>query len=277
MGWGLCSHVSAVYVALAREAGYEARVWGLSGHVVPEIRVGDRWQVYDPDLAIYYFNSANEIASLVELQTDATLVSSPVNPIFDGTDYDFPYSSMVADIYGSSEDNYIGEQEFIPDSEGRFQAVVLPPGASLVYPGRWSTEVIGLDGPHPNPVPHFLQAKLTTPADFSGDVVMPWMLWEIRGNGRVRIDDVDYEVGSQGLRDYIHLPEKQITSVTVIEAGSPIEFISFVNAVRYELAQTNDIRVTGRHVWAVDISLKRLEADALTGVQTLMTLAKPAP
>jgi hypothetical protein len=53
-GFGLCSSVSAAYRALAAAAGYEARVWALSGHVVPEIRVAGRWQVFDPDLAVFY-------------------------------------------------------------------------------------------------------------------------------------------------------------------------------------------------------------------------------
>ncbi len=44
-GWGICSNVAAVYVELARKAGYEARVWGLTGHVVPEILIDGEWQV----------------------------------------------------------------------------------------------------------------------------------------------------------------------------------------------------------------------------------------
>jgi hypothetical protein len=70
LSFGLCSHAAAVFTEVARAAGYEARIWGLSGHVVPEIRVDGRWQMYDPDLAIYYLTRDGRVAGVEELAND---------------------------------------------------------------------------------------------------------------------------------------------------------------------------------------------------------------
>jgi hypothetical protein len=276
-GWGICSHVAAVYVLLAREAGYEARVWGLTGHVVPEIRIDDQWQVFDPDLAVYYYTVDGRIAGIGDLQTDPSLVSLPVNRIFAESTYDFPYSQEVAGIYGTPADNYVGEQNFIPDSEMQFQPVTLPPGASLVYPGQWTPNVVGVDGVNTREVELFLQAKLTTPAEYAGEVRMPWMLWEIRGEGRVRIGAREFDIGTQELIDYIQMPDEQITSVSVVLAEGPIEFISFINALRYQLDTQNDIRIKGLDVWAVEVATSTLKVESRVGQQNLKDFAKPVP
>ncbi len=42
LGFGFCGHLAAVYVEVARAAGYDARIWGLYGHVVPEIFADNR-------------------------------------------------------------------------------------------------------------------------------------------------------------------------------------------------------------------------------------------
>jgi hypothetical protein len=141
LGWGLCNHVSAAYVRIARAAGYEARIWGLTGHVVPEIKVDNDWQMFDPDLAVYYFDRNQKLAGVTQLTEDPGLIAAPVNAVFAASDYNWPYSSAVAEIYGSTDDNYIADDVFIPESPARYQPLVLPPGARFTYPGRWTPTV----------------------------------------------------------------------------------------------------------------------------------------
>src|SRR5690606_21295752 len=43
-GFGYCDDVASAFSLLANEAGLETRAWTLGGHVVPEVRIGDRWE-----------------------------------------------------------------------------------------------------------------------------------------------------------------------------------------------------------------------------------------
>jgi hypothetical protein len=274
-GWGFCGHAAAVYVLLAREAGYEARVWGLNGHVVPEISVQGEWQVYDPDLAIYYYANDGKVAGIDELASDSSLISSPITPLFAPTA--FPYSLTVANIYGSAENNFLGDNTFLAEAEAEFRPVTLPPQATLIYPGAWSTAVLGVDGSVSYAVPHFLQSMLTVPQTHTGAVSMPWMLWEMRGSGTVRVDGTNYLVGSPELIEYIQRPGHQISNVEVVSATSPIEFIFFINAMRYTLDPINQVNVKGKDVWAVAVNSAQLPEDVRVDPSLPAQVKKPAP
>ena len=274
-GWGFCGHVSATFVRLARAAGYEARIWGLGGHVVPEIRVDGRWRMYDPDLGVYYLNRSGEVAGVEELVADTTLFSAPDNALFKGTGYDFPYSSVVSDIYGSAANNYLAVTNFMTASPAIFQPLVLPGGASFTYPGRWTETVTGVDGDVPYEVPYYLQGKLTVPAGLTGPVVLPWMLWEIRGSGQVRIGNQTYEIGSPELVAAIQQTRQQIPEVEVLASSTEVEFIVFMNAMRYGLSGTNTVRITGQHVWKMDVQKYSPSVFSIMKTMTAADFAKP--
>src|SRR5205809_1211277 len=55
-GFGFCDDSAAAFYQLMTAMGYAARVWGLSGHVVAEALVNNRWEMWDPDLEVYYRN-----------------------------------------------------------------------------------------------------------------------------------------------------------------------------------------------------------------------------
>ena len=253
LGWGLCGQVAEVYMRIARNAGYTARMWGLTGHVVPEIRIADRWQLLDPDLAIYYMNGSGQIAGVEELATEATLITLPVDPIFDVDAYPAGYSDLLAEIYGTSDDN-VAASETSRLSATHYQSITLPPGATLTYPVRLFDSVEGVDGNMRYPVPHHLQAALQVNGGWSGELNMPWVLWGVSGDGRVAVGDEEFEAGSQALVDRLRSGRTPVTSVRVVSAGSQLTFALFINALRYELAAENQVAVTGKDVWAIDVS-----------------------
>jgi hypothetical protein len=260
-GWGLCSHVSAAFVRLAKASGYEARIWGLTGHVVPEIKVGNDWQMFDPDLAVYYFDHDSKLAGVTQLAEDPGLIAAPVNAVFAASDYNWPYSTVVADIYGSTDDNYIADAVFLPKSAAKYQPLVLPAGARFTYPGRWTPTVLGMDGDTPREVPYYLQGNLVLPAGATGNVVMPWMIWEIRGEGRVRVLDHDYDIGSPELATVLQRPGKQIADIELLSSSTDVQFIFFINAMRYGLDARNSVLIHGKDVWAVSVEKRNLRID----------------
>jgi hypothetical protein len=276
-GWGLCSHMSAAYVQLARAAGYQARVWGLTGHVVAEIKIDDRWQIFDPDLALYYYTADLTIASVEDIENDPNLIVDPVNPVLPSDVYSFEYKSMVADIYASSDDNFIGDDIFLSEEPRQYQPLSLPPGARLEYPGRWTQSVMGVNGTTPLEIPYYLQSRLSTQAGWTGTIVLPWMIWEIRGNGRVRVRGQDFDVGSASLQALLQEPGEQIPEIEVLSATSELQFISFINAMRYALDETNSVALRGMNVWAVDIQKTELPEEFRANATGKTTFQKPSP
>ena len=97
-GWAFCANVSAALVQIARAAGYESRIWELNGHVVPELLIDSAWEMFDPDIAIYYHRRDRRIAGVQDLAADAALISGPTAPIFSASENDWGYGSTVAGI-----------------------------------------------------------------------------------------------------------------------------------------------------------------------------------
>jgi len=272
LGFGLCGDMATSYVALARAAGYQSRVWSLGGHVVPEIKVDDRWQVYDPDLGVYYRNRDGRIAGIDELAADPTLVSDPTDPIFDDPAA-WAYSSVVTEIYASTHDNFIADATLlpgIPEMSGRFE---IPPGAKLTYPGRWTEDPIAYkafgerilreedlpdwreiaerhDGATPYPIWFHRQAKLDLPPGWTGILPLPLWLWDIHGDGSISIDDVVYEVGSELLEERLRyrVPARQLTVIR----STGLSLIMQINFRRFDMSAKNTVNLTGRDVWALE-------------------------
>lgn len=275
LGFGLCGELATSYVALAMTAGYEARVWSLGGHVVPEILVDGRWQVYDPDLAVYYRNRDGLVAGIAELQADPSLIREPVDPIFEDPGA-WAYSDVVTGIYASTHDNVVADAALLPvvlDVGGRFE---LPAGARLTYPGRWTDEPIAYkafgekirreqdlpswreiaerhDGAVPYPIWFHRQARVDLPPGWTGEMNLPLWLWEIQGSGEVRIDDEVYTVGSDELLERLRyrVPPR---SLTVLDS-SGLSLIKQINFRRFDMRHENDVTLTGLDVWALSASI----------------------
>ncbi|MGE3600169.1 MAG: hypothetical protein AB7N70_31970 [Dehalococcoidia bacterium] len=123
----------------------------------------------------------------------------------------------------------------------------------MTYPGRWTDAPIGLDGTTPHTVRTFLQAKLDLPAGFAGDIVLPWLLWDVQGNGTIAIDGETYDAGSSDLQQRLRSSTTPIVRLSV-QRSSGVALIFMINAARYRLLPENRVTVRGLHVWAVEVS-----------------------
>ena len=83
MGFGLCDDSAFVAASIWRAMGYESRVWGLAGHVVPEIKINNRWELYDPDLEVIYYKKNGQVAGVEDLEKNPDLIKNPVKKIAD--------------------------------------------------------------------------------------------------------------------------------------------------------------------------------------------------
>lgn len=276
LGWGFCSEVSAAYVRLARAAGYEARVYGLTGHVVPEIKIGERWQMFDPDLALYYRTRDGEIAGVEDLAADPTLITEPTEPVLDTEVNPFPYSELIASIYASAADNYVGDAVFLIAAPAPRPPLTLLPGAEFIYPGRWTETPIGYDGDTPYEVPAFVQGSLTTPSAWTGPVPLPWRLIAVQGEGRVRLAEQEFELGSPELADALRANPLEYDHVQIVEARSPVRLVMFMNTLRYELRPSNQLELHGQDVWAINVGSTKLQPElVISGSASIYSKPRP--
>lgn len=257
LGWGLCGNAASLYVRIARAAGYEARVWELSGHVVPEVFADSAWQVYDPDLAVFYRNQDLSVAGIDFLSADLSLIATPTSPIHDPSVYSLPYSEFVAEIYRTTSDNSVASQ-FDGPPHSLDGTIKLPAGATLIYPGLWDSGPIGHDGEVQQPVTWFRHALIEIPAGYSGSVHLPWLIRTIQGTGAVRINDVVYPTDSDELQSLLREPQTLIDHIDVIEATTDLGFVFYVNAGQFRLTPETVVNVTGIDVWSAIVATHEL-------------------
>ena len=250
-GFGLCSNVASAVVQIAQAAGFEARARSLNGHVVPEIRMAGAWQMYDPDLSIYYYKAGGSVAGVDDLIANPALITSPINPIFSPGMNDVVYSQTIADIYASTD--YFFALDYLPTYSLLNSRITLPAGGRLIYPGAWSAPPVAYDDYFTvaYPVEQFRQARLELPAGYVGSIPMPWVLADVQGTGRVRIAGVEFDAGSTPLRDYLASFSAAATTIEVTDNPSGLAVIMLINPLWFDMQEDNTVALTGKDVWAV--------------------------
>lgn len=104
-GYGFCDDCATNFMVLARKAGLQSRVWGLSGHVVAETFYDGRWHMFDPDHQVFYRNRQGQIAGVEELAEQPRLITqTPTDPLGSS-------SELIAKLYSSTADNRVNERQ----------------------------------------------------------------------------------------------------------------------------------------------------------------------
>lgn len=258
VGFGFCDDVTSVYVALAGAAGFGARGWYLTGHVVPEILAGGSWKMFDPDLAVYYTGPDGQLADVASLAANPTLLTAPY---FRFSRESLPYSDPLAQIYSTVADNWLLEAKHFVPARGT-EALRLPAQASVTYPGRWSALPSSMYGP---PVAVSAQLRVDLPPSFAGVVDWPLVLWDVQGTGgQVRLNGAQYAVGAPELTAAIQnvLGDRPPgTGIEIVDAGgSGVSLIYLLNPVRFSLTPSAEVRVRALEAWTLETSLVHLDA-----------------
>jgi hypothetical protein len=176
IGFGLCDDSASVFSHLVTAMGYTGRVWELNGHVVPEVLIDGRWEMWDPDLELYYVNRQGMVAGVEELAGDPDLITHPLSPMSGATGY---YAPAIAAIYSSRDDNRVsGEYSTAPVVSASPMTLMIPPGGAFEFPDVYDAPLSALDLSRV-PSSLYSNARLIVPAGFSGTVRMPLVIQSI--------------------------------------------------------------------------------------------------
>lgn len=251
IGFGFCDDAAAVYAALAERSGYESRVWVLGGHVVPEVRVDDRWEMLDPDLEVFYLNSKRQIAGVEELGSNLQWITAPIGR---ATADSWVYSPALAEIYSSTENNHVEpwlqNQLPIPAYSEPF---VLPPGAYLEFP---VLDKVVLKSHNDVVLTNFEIMKLVLPKTWAGQVHLPFVIVAIRGVGNLALHGTQVAVGSDEASLLLNDRTRHINQVVVELAESQIELLFLVNKKRFDLAIMRSVELKGGSVSQLSVILR---------------------
>lgn len=128
LGKGFCDDRAASLCRIWQRAGLPARMWNLEGHAVPEVKLGGRWQMFDPETGAFLLKDSTVVCSVEEIAGGQARFFSLGGQVFPIT----PEKGVLLflDKFMSREDNRLSgwylSGSFIPDT-----AFVLPPGARL--------------------------------------------------------------------------------------------------------------------------------------------------
>jgi hypothetical protein len=194
VGYGYCDDFASVLAMVWQWQGYQSRVWWLSGHVVPEIRVNNRWMMFDSDIGIYYLEAHGEVTSVNDLSMDSDLILQPIDPIYDRS-Y-FGYSSLLSGIYGSADDNRASPPV---TGESRGMQFDLPAGAEFKFPVGNGRDVPLADF-WALSSPLYYQAQMSVPKVETDSLLrMPLFVVGVSGTGKVEMGNRIYDMGSAEL------------------------------------------------------------------------------
>ena len=161
VGFGFCDSTAMLYCQLMTSLGYQARVWWLTGHVVPEVLINGNWEMYDPDGKVYYYDYTGEVAGVEELAAHPDLITNPINPVVNVRSS--LYSQAIADLYSSTSNNTVVNYDFIANNY--LLNLQLPAGGILEFPAVFASPIHTSDF---NEAPYYTDARLTIPSGWTG-------------------------------------------------------------------------------------------------------------
>jgi hypothetical protein len=173
IGFGYCDDSASVYYQLMTALGYTVRVWGMNGHVVPEVLINGRWEMYDPDKAVYYYDTNGDIAGVEELAQNPDLITNPINPFSSDPT---AYSSGTANIYASIDDNDVAPYYTVDPVSNYLLQFQVPPSGSLEFPGVF---VSPLQNIYDNLTPKYTNARLVVPKGSPFNAEIPLVIQTI--------------------------------------------------------------------------------------------------
>jgi len=232
-GYGYCDDMASALVTIWQEMGFPSRIWHLVEHAVPEVKIGEKWHMYDQDLGLYYLDDEQQVLSVEAIAGGAARwVTNGIQTI-DLQNLPGPVTHQEKLL--SQEDNTINSWflDSIPDESGQF---ILGPGAHLSCCDY-----------HPDYFPNKVM-KITLPAGFRGSIRVPLILADT--DGFTAETEANIKAG------HYLLPSGEITIETPLAALSHLYFLT--NRQWPALENENILSLEGTRIQPLEVSFSPL-------------------
>lgn len=243
-GNGLCSDLALLLSQTWKKLGFQSRVWGLDGHVVPEVFANGRWQMYDPSHGIYYINTNKEPAGVEELAQHPEFITNPIER--NARNNRSPFSMVIgtseamAELYSTASNNSVDSwHDTIPDLNNLMFS--LPGGAIMRFPV--SNRAIATYKSFILPEYSFLSVNVSSTN--VTELEIPLVLYAIEGRGKVLIDSVEFQIGSEELKNY--LKNLSVFHQQILFSGEPFNATAYylINKRNLSFKTKNNLILSG--------------------------------
>ena len=266
LGFGQCDDYAALLAQLWEKLGFETRIWGLEGHVVNEIKIDGRWQMYDATYGVYYLNKNRQVAGVEELSLQHSLIDQPIEfmPFSAVNDYSAQfarYKRSTIEKYATQENNTISHW-FITDVQEVDSQITIPALTSIRFPLKYKSKQLNLfynSALAENKFVNYLNVYV--PKGITGSVKLPLVIASVTGEGSVELFKNTYKIDelNQDL-----LRTEFIDNIIIKENLTGINIAYFVNSETFKLHEKNTIAIKSNKPQNFQIdTLSIFEATAL--------------
>lgn len=246
-GGSLCGFRSAAMTNILLQMGEQARSWCVGGHVVSEVLVDGKWQVYDADLGVVYYNLSNEICSFAELCADTTLITQPIGMCCISTPCDSLRATdrTLAKLYASTSDNCLFNTAYKPLLTKRSSYFVVPPKAHLVFPI-----------PDASDTSNFALMELHLPKQWTGCIDIPFIPYDYVGNATLFYDGSVMKPAASSWTGKLEKQQQLKTIIYVQENNTGVIIRYYINPFIYCLKGKNEITIIGTGLMNIGVSVE---------------------
>ena len=272
LGFGYCDDSATVCYYLWKRMGYTCRVVKLGGHVVPEVEVNGRWEMYDPSFKTYYHDTQGNVAGVAQLASSPQLITKPIRPVTNKGNR--CYSAWMAARYSSRSDNGIAKHHMVKELPYEL-AFTLPAYGSLVLPLPPVKDLkVAENRSSPKKVAN---AALHIPPGWRGKLDIALVVQEIDGSIKdsVRIKQKTFAVGSDKLQQFIDRRTYRapgwdglyFSRLDFSPLAHPVVVRYLVNPLLIQMKRENVIRITGKNLDKVEAGLRSREMKSKSGAR----------
>jgi hypothetical protein len=244
-GGSQCGFRSATMVNILNFMGENARAWCVQGHVICEVLVEGKWQVYDPDLGVIYFNKNGAICSFEDLCTNPDLITSPYKIISISSICDSltATSPELAQLYASREDNTLFRTDFPQKDKCEIIQFELPPNAKLSFP------LFNENGNE-----KFALACLEIPPKWNGNIHIPLILYDLKGTASVFFAHRQINGGKKQIQEIVSSCTNFEYLIEIKNNNEGIKLYYLINPLIYFLEENNNIMLIGKNIGNIMLS-----------------------
>jgi hypothetical protein len=255
IGFGMCDDRTMALAYLVQMLDIPVRVWDVEGHVIPEVFVNDRWEVWDPDYGVVYFDEQGNVMSLANLQLRPDLITHPVDPVRPSL-ADQAYGEVLADLYASASNNRLVNYYYLHSVAEQTFKISLPAGGRLTIGGQHGATPATYLGV---PATDFASAVLELPAGSTGGFITGLVPTSVIGAGKVRVGvSAVLDIGSVDMDLALGYATTFPGDVEITESQEPIAVSYLVNPLGARLQGTNSIVAEGLNAGALRFETRAL-------------------